>query len=176
MGTYESSRRSSNAGRWLFAVLLLGLFGSILRALAVPLAVSDVDGVNFARSLVAFNPLQQSPHFPGYPVYVALAQGVQALGVSSRVWSLVGPAILLWPAACVLLFAGTRRLFGVWPGLGAVVAASLAPGAVGHGGWPGSDGLGFALLAGATGALGLAAGGLQTSKNVRASGENWQAC
>lgn len=137
------------------ALVLLGVGGVALRLSALAPAVGDVDGVNFARAIERFDPLHQSPHFPGYPVYVALSQTAKALGAPLIV-SLTAPGIVLWPIALVLLFLGVHRQLGAGAALGAGVVASLAPGAIVVSGWPGSDGLGFSLLCAALGALGLA--------------------
>ncbi|MCC7387076.1 MAG: hypothetical protein IT384_34905 [Deltaproteobacteria bacterium] len=137
------------------ALLLLGAAGIALRLSALAPAIGDVDGVNFARAVERFDPLHQSPHFPGYPVYVAVSQAAKALGAPLIV-SLTAPGIVLWPIALVLLFLGVHRQLGAGAALGAGVVASLAPGAIVVSGWPGSDGLGFSLLGAALGALGLA--------------------
>lgn len=129
------------------------LVGAALRGVALPSQLADVDAVNLGRSLREFDVFSQSPHFPGYPVLVALARGVRALGVRDEVWALTLPGILLWPVAGTLLFFGLERRIGRWPALGAVAFASLAPGAVLTSGWPASEGLGLSLLALAVGLL-----------------------
>ncbi len=140
--------------RYLVYAALIGVAGAALRALSVPPVLGDLDGVNFARGLAAFDPLHQAPHFPGYPVLIACASAVRALG-ASEVWALALPGILLWPFAATMMFVGLRRPLGVAPAMAPVIAGSLAPGAVLVAGWPGSDGLGLALLAAAVGAFGL---------------------
>ncbi len=148
--------------RYLVYAVLISVVGAALRALSVPPVLGDLDGVNFARGLAAFDPLHQAPHFPGYPVRIACASAVRELGASlgaSEVWAIALPGILLWPMGSVLMFVGLRRLLGVAPAMAAVIAGSLAPGAVLVAGWPGSDGLGLALLAAAVGAFGLGTAG-----------------
>jgi hypothetical protein len=137
------------------AVLLLCLAGLVLRLLAVPELVGDVDGVNLARGLRTYDLFTQSPHAPGYPVLIAAAGCLRAVGVASDAWALALPGILLWPLAGGLLFVGLRRWLGAWPALGVLAVASLAPGAVVASGWPGSEGLGLTLLAAGAGMLGL---------------------
>lgn len=129
--------------------------GTLLRWIAVPPIVGDVDGVNFARALHVYDPLHQSPHFPGYPVYVFLARVASAFGVRETL-ALALPAIVLFPPAAWILFSGARRHLGSHPALGAVATASLAPLSVLAGGWPASDGTGIVFLAAALGLLGLA--------------------
>jgi len=132
--------------------LAFGIAGAVLRALAIPAAVSDVDGVNFARGLRHFDPLVQSPHFPGYPVYMVLSRPFWWLGLSEPE-ALAAAGIVLWPVAAVALFAGLRRWVHDFAALGAVAVVSLAPGAVVVGGWSGSDGLGFSFLCASLGLL-----------------------
>jgi hypothetical protein len=132
----------------------LGLLGACLRAIAVPPVVGDVDGVNFARALSGFDPLHQAPHLPGYPVYVALTALFHAIGASEP-WALALPAIVLWPVASVLLAIGAEAQLGKAAAVGAAIVASIAPGAVAIGGWPGSDGTGLAVASCALGALGF---------------------
>lgn len=150
-----SALRGRDHGLLLPVIAVLALAGGLLRAAAVPPALADVDGVNFARALVDFDPLRQSPHFPGYPVYVALTSVAHALG-ASEVWALALPSILLWPVAAVVLALGSLRAWGRGAAIGALFAASIAPGAITLGAWPGADGLGFALFALGLGALALA--------------------
>lgn len=148
--------------RWpqsVVVVVAAGL-GVALRLLAVPPVVGDVDGVNFARSLQMFDVQQQAPHFPGYPVYVALARLMAWMmgaghDVAAQALSLSLPGIVLWPVAAWVLFVGLSRVIGRNEALLVSVGCSLAPGAVIPGGWPGSDGLGMALLCIALGLMGL---------------------
>jgi hypothetical protein len=137
------------------AVLLLCLAGLVLRLLAVPELVGDVDGVNLARGLRTYDLFTQSPHAPGYPVLIAAAGCLRAVGVANEAWALALPGILLWPLAGGVLFVGLRRWIGAWPALGVLAVASVAPGTVVASGWPGSEGLGLTLLAAGAGMLGL---------------------
>jgi hypothetical protein len=116
-----------------------------LRLLAVPPVVGDTDGVNFARGLAHFDPLQQAPHLPGYPVYVAAAKPFAALGFDDAA-ALAAPAILSWPLALALLFVALRRRAGDVAALLSVAFLGFAPGLVLLAGWPASDGFGLSLL------------------------------
>src|SRR6218665_2328841 len=78
--------------------------------LALPRLLPDLDAVNFARSLRGFDLAAQAPHFPGYPVYVALARGASAAG-ASEVGALAVPGIILGALALVVLG------FALWPRL-----------------------------------------------------------
>ena len=135
-------RRGPRPWDWTLG-LGLGVGGAVLRAVAVPELLGDLDAVNFGRALESFDPRAQAPHFPGYAPYVGVARLLLELGVRDPVWALALPAILLWPAAATVGLVGLSRLVGRWPALGAVALASLAPAAVVAGGWPGADGLGL---------------------------------
>ena len=130
-----------------FAGVLAVLVGAGVgaRVLALPRLLPDLDAVNFARSLRGFDLAAQAPHFPGYPVYVALARGASAAG-ASEVGALAVPGIILGALALVVLG------FALWPRLGAVGAlvavalGALLPLPVLLGATPASDGTGLALL------------------------------
>ena len=139
---------------WKLAVGSAIAAGTVLRLTGIPPSIADVDGVNFALALKRFDPLHQAPHFPGYPIYVFLSRPFALLGLSES-WALSLPGILLWPVAAWILFLGMRRRLGFYAAFGATTTASLAPGAVLVGAWPGSDGLGLALLCLAAGLTGL---------------------
>jgi len=138
------------------AALGICLAGAALRLAAVPRLLGDLDSVNFARGLHGFDVFAQAPHFPGYPVLIALSQLTRALGVDNDVWALALPGIVLWPLAGMLLFAGVRRAAGQWPAFGALIVSSVAPGVAIAGGWPCSEGLGLSILCAAVGVMTLA--------------------
>ena len=106
---FQQTKDPSLLGRGHMLALGLGLGGSLLRAMAAPPLVGDVDSVNFARALVEYDPLHQSPHLPGYPVFIAAARLVREAGVLSDVWALVLPGLIGWPLAAVILYDGARR-------------------------------------------------------------------
>ena len=65
-----AARLSAAGGvAWAGALLLPALL-----ALRLPAALDGQDGVNFALGLRDFDPLLEQPHFPGYPVYIALCR------------------------------------------------------------------------------------------------------
>ncbi len=125
-------------------VLLVGA-GVVARVLALPRLLPDLDAVNFARSLNGFDLAAQAPHFPGYPVYVAMAHLASAAG-ASEVLALALPGLVLGGVAIGALGLVLRPYLGA---LGALVAAALLallPLPVLFGATPGSDGTGLALL------------------------------
>jgi hypothetical protein len=131
--------------RIIFSVLLALFAGVGLRVLALPPVVGDVDGVNFARALVTFDPLHQAPHLPGYPVLIALAAPLRALGFND-VGALALPGIAFFVPAALALFFGVRRHAGERAALLVVAFVSLLPGLVLTTSRPASDGLGLSLL------------------------------
>lgn len=116
-----------------------------LRILAVPGQVSDVDGVNFARALANFDPFNQAPHFPGYPVYVLLSRLCAALG-ASEVWALVLPGMLAFSVGTWLCARAIVPAHGDAAAERFLLIMALLPGAVLHLAWPTSDGFGLGLL------------------------------
>lgn len=73
----------------------------------LPLALEDVDAVNFALGLREFDPAKHQPHPPGYPVYIAMgrlsAAVLRAAGADATdarietralaIWSVLGGAV-----------------------------------------------------------------------------------
>lgn len=147
MSTLRAIRSAPSLG---LAVIALGV---LLRWLAMPQALGDVDSVNHGRALSGFDLERQAPHLPGYPVYTALTRALA--GRVSEAHALSLPGILLWAPAGWLLLLGVRRRLGEPVAFGAVAFASLCPGAVVAGAWPASDGLGLAFAAAAAGLLAL---------------------
>jgi len=119
--------------------------GALMRLLAVPPALPDLDAVNFASSLSRFDLATQAPHFPGYPLYVLLARGFAAVG-AGEVLALALPGIALAALAALALAAIGSRV-GTAAGLGAGALFALGPVAILAGGNPSSDGAGVAGLA-----------------------------
>jgi hypothetical protein len=100
-------RLSSPAGiAWSGALLLPALL-----ALRLPAALDGPDSVNFALGLRDFDPLLEQPHFPGYPVYIALCRLLALAGVpEARALALPG---VLASAALVPALVALGRRFAV---------------------------------------------------------------
>lgn len=116
-----------------------------VRGVALPRQLPDLDAVNFARALGGFDLGAQAPHFPGYPVYVALARALSGVGVP-EVAALALPGLVLGALAVGVLGLVLRPRLGE---VGALVASgllALLPLPVLFGATPGSDGTGLALL------------------------------
>ena len=58
-----------------------------------------------------------------------MARTLRFAGVQSETWALALPGILLWPAAAILLYLGSRQHLGERAAFGGILAASLAPAA-----------------------------------------------
>lgn len=122
-----------------------GVLAAVGRAAAVPPMLPDLDSVNFARALERFDLTAQAPHFPGYPVYVALSRLAAAAG-AGEVQALTFPALVLATVGAAALVPVLARHL---EGAGALAAAALwalFPLPVLFGATPGSDGAGAALL------------------------------
>ncbi|HYO58100.1 glycosyltransferase family 39 protein [Archangium sp.] len=127
------------------ALALLVGAGGAARLLALPRLLPDLDAVNFARSLNGFDLAAQAPHFPGYPVYVAMARLASAAG-ASEVVALALPGLVLGVVAIGALGLVLRPYLGAVGALVAAVLLALLPLPVLFGATPGSDGTGLALL------------------------------
>jgi hypothetical protein len=128
---------------WLLATAIFG--ANLLLRLPFALGVlGEMDAVNFMRGLESFDPLNNRPHLPGYPLFMALAKVLHALGVPA-------PEVLAWPGIIVgalgtgLLFVAVANHFSLWTGLLFAGLLTVLPGP-----WlifeaPLSDGLGAGL-------------------------------
>src|SRR5258705_12134419 len=81
---------------WIVAALYLVLHLPFLAP-----SLEDIDSINFALGLRAFNPALHQPHPPGYPVYMAL--GHASIPIVERVTSTTGVpaearALAIWSA------------------------------------------------------------------------------
>ncbi len=102
----------------------LGVVFLLSRLPWLPMTLADHDAVNFARGLGAFDLTAHAPHFPGYPVFMALAGLVHALGLPEPA-ALALPGMVVGAATTALLFWTLHRRCGVvaaWLG-GGIYAA-----------------------------------------------------
>lgn len=96
----SSSRALAGAGALLLPALL---------ALRLPAALDGQDSVNFALGLADFDPGLEQPHFPGYPVYIALCRLLAWAGCSDAL-ALALPGVLASAALVPALLCLSRRL------------------------------------------------------------------
>ncbi|WNG37340.1 hypothetical protein F0U61_29445 [Archangium violaceum] len=147
VGTPEAAGQGRMHPHAFAAVLALWVgAGVAVRLLALPRLLPDLDAVNFARSLNGFDLAAQAPHFPGYPVYVAMARLASAAG-ASEVGALALPGLVLGALAIGALGFVLRPYLGEVGALVASALLALLPLPVLFGATPGSDGAGLALLA-----------------------------
>jgi hypothetical protein len=153
----NSSPTTESLGRSVLPLAVVATAGLALRLWAVPPLLPDLDSVNFARALDRFDLSAQAPHFPGYPVFVAMAKAFHLMG-AGPVFALALPGLSLWALAAVALGRVLTHRLGLWAGVAGVSVVSLAPLPVLSGGAPASDGAGFCALA-LAGAAALHVGG-----------------
>jgi hypothetical protein len=82
-----------------------------LLALLLPSALDGPDSVNFALGLSDFDPLLEQPHFPGYPVYIAVCRLFARAGFPEAV-ALALPGVLA-SSALVPAQSALGRRFGL---------------------------------------------------------------
>ena len=111
------------------------------------------DSVDFALALQEYDLAKYQPHFPGYPVYIALARGSQwAAGhdVMRDTDALILPGIVFGALAVIpialLASRWTEGGFSSWAGFTAAGLYLLSPGLWLQAEKPLSDALGLALL------------------------------
>lgn len=105
----------------IFALLHAGLIGWMAASLWTDVPPSD-DALFFSRGLVHFSVLEFSPHFPGYPGFIALGRlllpfsdtPLHALGGLSMGVAALLPVVLAWTISRL----GGRAFFGYALGLG----------------------------------------------------------
>jgi hypothetical protein len=99
------------------AALLLTATALLLRFLTMPTGVDSLDAVFFVRGLARYSVLEARPHWPGYPVYMAVGRLVALAGAdaesSLRMVSLLASSLSVWPLMAVV--HGWRRAGGVAP-------------------------------------------------------------
>ncbi len=86
-----------------------GLLLPVLLALGLPSELDGQDSVNFALGLLDFDPVLEQPHFPGYPVYIALCRLLAWSGCSHAV-ALALPGVLASAVLIPALIVFARRL------------------------------------------------------------------
>jgi hypothetical protein len=112
------------------AALLLTATALLLRFFTMPTGVDSLDAVFFVRGLTRYSVLEARPHWPGYPVYMAVGRLVALVGAdaeaSLRIVSVLASSLSVWPLMAVV--HGWRRGTGGAPPAGrraAVVAGLL---------------------------------------------------
>ena len=92
---------------WLVAVIYLALHLPFLAP-----SLEDIDSINFALGLRAFNPALHQPHPPGYPVYMVL--GHASLAIVERVTSMSRVSAEAWSLAVWSAIGGAGCIIAAW--------------------------------------------------------------
>ena len=137
--TPTPTRTSAYAG-WLLALSYLAL-----RLPFLPRWTEDHDSVNFAFGLQHFDLLAHRPHFPGYPVYLALAWLPNQLGLPAPM-ALALPGIVVGALTVAVLHTTLRPLAGQTVALLAAGLYAALPGLWLADAAPLSDALGAHLV------------------------------
>jgi hypothetical protein len=66
------------------AALLLTATALLLRLFSMPTGVDSLDAVFFVRGLTRYSVLEARPHWPGYPVYMAVGRLVALAVLEQR--------------------------------------------------------------------------------------------
>lgn len=124
-------------GRLLVGMLLLTAVTIVSRLATLSPGPESYDGSRFVAGVERYSLAEQRPHWPGYPVYIALGKLLRmTLGDSVatlRTLSLTASTLALWPLA--FLAAQARRVTGAPPheatraGLAAATLFALTPAA-----------------------------------------------
>ena len=96
-------------------------------------SLEDIDSINFALGLRAFNPALHQPHPPGHPVYMAL--GHLSLAVVERVTSMSRVAAETWSLAIWSAIGGAAAIVAAWFLFVALAERSKPRQALGVGRW-----------------------------------------
>lgn len=114
----------------LLAFLLAAAFLA-LHLPFLPLSLEDLDSINFALGVRDYDIAQHQPHPPGYPVFIAFAKALHAIGLSELTALALMSAVAGagGVAACVALFRaldeGDRDGTFTWLAAGIVAACPL---------------------------------------------------
>ena len=92
-------------------LLILLFFVCILtRIISSIFYIEDIDSLRFALSLYEFNIVELQPHFPGYPIFVALAKAFYSI-----INNMGGTFSLIGGISLFILIVFTLKLFGISP-------------------------------------------------------------
>jgi hypothetical protein len=144
---------------WTQRVSVPALFGAlgwfILALLLRARTIDDLDTANFLHGLTHYDLSLNMPHFPGYPVYIALSRVAASL-VGDSLLALQLPGLVALAVALVLVEAAVRRHAGPWAGALVMSLAALSPLVLLTAGRGSSDALGTAIVVSAASLLALA--------------------
>ena len=89
-----------SAGPW-WPALALAAVALLLRLLTAPTAVDSLDAILFVRGLERYSVMEARPHWPGYPVYMAVGHVFELIRgdaeASLRLVSILASSLSVWP-------------------------------------------------------------------------------
>jgi len=89
-----------SAGPW-WPALALAAVALLLRLLTAPTAVDSLDAILFVRGLERYSVMEARPHWPGYPVYMAVGHVLALIRgdaeASLRLVSILASSLSVWP-------------------------------------------------------------------------------
>jgi hypothetical protein len=127
--------------------LLVAIVVAATRLRSLPRSVWEGEELRFVRSLLTFDPLQQQPEAPGYPLVVGLGKLVNAF-VHDPFASLLVLSVLASIAGAVMLtFAFARLLDDAWCGAAGAALLYLSPAMLVFTPLPNAEAVAMALIA-----------------------------
>ena len=111
-----------SAGPW-WPALALAAAALLLRLLTAPSAVDSLDAILFVRGLERYSVMEARPHWPGYPVYMAVGHVFELIRgdaeASLRLVSILASSLSVWPLMALVrdwrLSASPRMSSNTWP-------------------------------------------------------------
>jgi hypothetical protein len=129
--------------------LLVAIVVAGTRLLAIPRGFWEGEELRFARALLTFDPVQQQPEAPGYPLVVALGKLFNAF-IHDPFTSLIVLSVVSSIAGAVLLtFAFSRILDEDWCGAAGAAFVYLSPAMLVFTPLPNAEAVSMALVAAA---------------------------
>ena len=123
------------------------------RMTTLPLTYWQAEEVRFARALLTFDPMQQQPEPPGYPLYVAIGRLINFF-VHDPFFALLALSVIAATAGAYLTALAVAEIFGNdWTGAAAALVLYFSPAMLVFDAMPNPEALTVALLAAAVLAL-----------------------
>ena len=120
----DPSRRTARARRVRVAAALGALIFAAAHAPFLPASLEDLDSINFALGVHAFDVANHQPHPPGYPLFIALGKAAHAF-VASDARALALLSLVSGALGVLVLVEWYRRIDGGERAGGRAVLAAL---------------------------------------------------
>ena len=125
----------------------------ITRIATLPLTYWQGEELRFAHALLTFDPLQQQPEPPGYPLYVAIGRLINFF-VHEPFFALLALSVIAATAGAYLTALAVAEIFGNdWTGAAAALVLYFSPAMLVFDALPNPEALSMAFLAAAVLAL-----------------------